>query len=62
MDKSKSDALIEENRALREALQAARDSLEELAKETQATAIAMQNKAVTGYMRARDALTRIVGV
>lgn len=43
------------------ALTAAREVLNDLAKDTSSNATAMQNKAVTGYMQARDSLSGITG-
>lgn len=48
--------IINQHEALVQALKAARDALNDMAKDTSSSATAMQNKAVTAYMRARDAL------
>lgn len=47
--------------ALVAALEEARNALNDMAKDTSSSAIAIQNKAVTAYMRARDSFAKVTG-
>lgn len=47
--------------ALVGALEEARNALNDMAKDTTSSAIAIQNKAVTAYMRARDSFAKATG-
>lgn len=47
--------------ALVAALEEARNALNDMAKDTRSSANAMQNKAVTAYMRVRDSFTKATG-